>query len=150
MHCQGVSARARMSHAVAGLEPALYSNCKSALRAHLCLCKRSEGIALWDGRRVCRHGCSTVLFQQTQGPVQEVANVIGQAGIHNVPESLLLKVAVLHSNNQDTVMGPLPGSAATELAAIVPCSWDKCELLAGLANCACVQVPAMLGTWRCP
>ena len=109
----------------AGLELAECIDCSSAPRAHLCLCKRSEGIALWDNRRICRHSCSTVLLQQTQGPVQEVANVIGQAGIHNVPESLLLKVAVLCSNDQNTVIGALPGSAATKLAACMPCYLEE-------------------------
>ena len=38
---------------------------------------------------ICWHGAVAVLLQQVKSPVQEVAYVIGQSGIDNVPEPLL-------------------------------------------------------------
>jgi len=56
---------------------------------HLLLGCMSDRRVVWNLRRVCWHGTATVLLQQVESAVQEIANVVCQSCIDNVSEPLL-------------------------------------------------------------
>ncbi len=56
---------------------------------HLLLGCVSDRRIVRNLRRVCWHGTATVLLQQVEGAVQEIADVVCQSCIDNVSEPLL-------------------------------------------------------------
>lgn len=67
----------------------------SGVSAHLLLSELPDRGCLRHSRGVRWQCAPTVLLQQIQRPVKEVANIIGQSRIHNLPEALLGEIPIL-------------------------------------------------------